>query len=168
MNVRAKNSKYLRILSQLFVFLVTVGLAAFGFGLLMFIWSMISMHSDAFILWGVWTIRIYITICLVLIIIGQIYYYKWNVRKYSVDVHCHRCGKKTKASLPDYGEVTCEIDPNAQYHQIKSAVESQIYRPKLHYVCSTCGHEEYICPYCHNEITATEHKCPHCGKRIFH
>jgi DNA-directed RNA polymerase subunit RPC12/RpoP len=36
----------------------------------------------------------------------------------------------------------------------------------LHYKCPECGHEEYICPYCHKPVHKDDEKCPHCKKRM--
>lgn len=111
---------------------------------------------------------LHIIIVFLLTMSGLIHSYRWFLRDYTIEIKCHNCGKDTivthQINLPPIG---VEIDPFWDWHMIQSIYQKQMYRPRLHYTCSECGHDEYICPYCHKPIGKDDKRCPHCHKRVY-
>lgn len=104
----------------------------------------------------------------VLILFGIVHYIKWFIVNQKTFLDCHCCGKQVVASRKEVWD-SDEYTTVVIFDTIESSKRTrriQIYRPMLFYKCPTCGHEEYICPYCHKPVNKENEKCPHCEKRI--
>ena len=110
---------------------------------------------------------LHIVTIVVLVILGQIHCYKWYIRTNTLETKCNKCGEKTLATNNKPFKLSIEVDPFWGWHMLQSIYQQQRYRPRLHYICADCGHEEYICPYCHKPVGKDDKKCPHCKKRIY-
>ena len=115
------------------------------------------------------SVWLHITCVGVLVILGQIHAYKWHIRNYAIKKQCSKCSNDVEVSNQDEesSHVSIAIDPFWGLHMLQHIYRSQVYRPRLHYSCKTCGQEEYICPYCHRPVGENDKKCPHCRKRIY-
>lgn len=113
-------------------------------------------------------IYIHIITVSIMVLLGQIHVYKWFIRDYVTNERCDKCGNKVIVSNREKSS-NCSIwvDPLVGLHIIQRIFREQLYRPRLHYTCDVCGHEECICPYCHKPVGENDKKCPHCRKRIF-
>ncbi len=110
---------------------------------------------------------LHIVTIIVLVILGQIHCYKWYIRTNTLETKCDKCGKKTLATNNEPFRLSIEVDPFWGWHMLQSIYQEQLYRPRLHYTCEDCGHEEYICPYCNEPIGKDDKRCPHCKKKIY-
>ena len=115
------------------------------------------------------SIWLHISCVAVLCILGQIHAYKWYIMGSTIKKQCSKCGCEVEVSTAPkkVSGFSIEIDPLWGWHMIQSVYQKQMYRPRLHYTCSECGHEEYICPYCHKKIGENDKKCPYCKKRLY-
>lgn len=107
-------------------------------------------------------------VCFVIIIFGITHYIKWFIINRMAFIKCHDCGKEVAATRkevwdPDEHTTVVVLD---LIESIQRTIRVQRYRPMLHYKCPTCGHEEYICPYCHKPVDKHDNQCPHCKKGI--
>lgn len=98
--------------------------------------------------------------------LGAIHYFRWYVWRKKLALDCPKCQQKVIATRKEVREFKVEVTPWAEFYVMRYAFWIQIYRPRYHYICPTCGHEEYICPYCHKPIGKDDEKCPHCAKRV--
>lgn len=122
-------------------------------------------HVEEYV--DIWKILVaYLAIGGASMIVGIIHYIKWFVCKPPIHLNCHNCGEKVTASKSDIYNIDSKFDPMAEHHQFQSIARLLKYRPRLFYVCPTCGQEECICPYCHKAIHPDDIKCLACGKRI--
>lgn len=124
----------------------------------------INYHDSAFFHW---VFNIYVALVIVLIICGEIHYFRWFVLDKKQNVNCHNCGEKVVAKRkeiwnPDEYPSVDFLYPITTYLKL---IRLQTCRPVLFYTCHKCGTSEYICPYCHKPIDKEDSKCPHCGKR---
>lgn len=161
---------------QIHVFVVTFWLAVVGFIVLFVVtWMVLSQFQINIIFWGYMILGIYLLCSITQIVRGQIFHYKWYVKKDKKQIACSACGEITEAVFEEDYTIKIEHDPFAPIHQIQNAIQLQKYRPLLHSVCPKCKREEYICPYCSHLISEElleEHNshifiCPHCGEKIY-
>lgn len=144
-----------------------LSLAAAGFYLVLFVCSMLSLHIEALNNFPIWYVTyIYIGCSGVAVLFGLIHFFYWNYFKTKLDLKCHHCKKKVTATTnAEEPELIATVTPAAEFHMLRNSIRNQVYRPRLWYKCQNCGHEGYICPYCHKPIDKEDSKCPHCGKR---
>ena len=129
----------------------------------------LDFESEFGILPGSFSILVWYVRCCssVAALVALIHFFYWHYFKTKTSVSCHHCGETVCASfnIEERAYITGEIDALAEFHMYRDFIRKQIYRPRLHYICKSCGHEEYICPYCHQPIGKDESICPHCKKR---
>ncbi len=115
-----------------------------------------------------WAFRIYLILIIVLIILGEIHYFRWFVMDGKQKINCHHCGKKVTAIRKEIWNQN-EYPPVDFLYPIngyKRMIHLQTRRPVLFYTCPDCGATEYICPYCLKPVGQNDEECPHCKKRM--
>ena len=145
-----------------------ISLVGSGFIIVILIYAILSGHIEALTYIPLWIISYsYIACSSVAALVALIHFFYWHYFKTKTSVSCHHCGETVCASfnIEERAYITGEIDALAEFHMYRDFIRKQIYRPRLHYICKSCGHEEYICPYCHQPIGKDESICPHCKKR---
>ncbi len=115
-----------------------------------------------------WILGGYILSVSIIIIRGIVHYTKWFILNRKMYVYCHSCGEKVAAIRKEVWDSDEYATVYILYsiESIQRTNRIQKYRPMMYYKCSSCGHEEYICPYCHKPVSKENDKCPHCQKRI--
>ena len=124
-----------------------------------------NYHVGAFFYWA---FRAYIVFAIVIIILGEIHYFRWFVLDKKQNVNCHNCGEKVVARRKEIWnpDEYPSVDFLYPIHGCQRMIRLQTCRPVLFYTCPVCGTSEYICPYCHKPVNKEDEKCPHCGKRM--
>ncbi len=148
----------------IFLFLGDITIAINGLILLGFIYW---IFVDYLIYIPFWYIgSAYIILCVIIIFVGYIHYVRWHYIRKKVELPCHCCGTIVWAERKKIIEAHTKVTPLAGIHVLLRTIRVQIYRPILLYTCPICGHEEYICPYCHKTVSEADEKCPHCNKKM--
>lgn len=162
---RIQNAVY--YLAPILFTLGDIALAIAGYFVVITIFAILSRHIEILEHIPLWMVSyVYIGCSGLAVLLGLIHFLYWHYFKTKLNCKCHHCGEiVTASSKTDAGELNVTVDPTAEFHMYRNFMRTQIYRPRLHYTCNSCGNEEYICPYCHQPIGETDSKCPHCGKR---
>lgn len=133
-----------------------------------FIVFFLILPTSHFTILHQWCFRIYIILVLLLTLFGEIHFFRWFIFDGKQNVNCHNCGENVVARRIDLYNAD-DYSPVEFFYPITSSlriIRLQICRPISHYKCPECGHEEYICPYCHKPVHKDDEKCPHCKKRM--
>lgn len=153
----------IEFLGLIFLFLGDITIAINGLILLGFIYWIFVDYLICIPFWYIGSA--YIILCILFIIWGYIHYVRWHFLRKKVELPCHCCGTKVWAERKKIIEAHAKVTPLAGIRILLKTIRLQIYRPIFLYTCPTCGHIEYICPYCHKQISKDDRRCPHCGKK---
>ena len=113
---------------------------------------------------------LFVVVVTFLILNGLSHYFKWFVLN-NIKSSCTQCENNVVAARKAVWHPDEYISVNfsrfgSVLRGMKKLIQLQKYRPMMYYKCPTCGHEEYICPYCHKPVEKYDDQCPHCKNKI--
>ena len=160
-------NKIMDVILMIFIFLSNVQISLFVIFAVLLFYGILIMKFPAAEIIPLWVVNYFlIGIAITLTALGILHYFRWYVWRKKLALDCPKCQQKVIATRKEVREFKVKVDPLVDFRVIQYGIRIQRFRPRFHYICPTCGYEEFICPYCHKPISKDAEKCPHCTKRV--